>query len=160
MATMIQVKQPFVRSGSTGVAVESLQLLLHKYARFIHTRSIDPGAIDGLFGPQTLNAVVNFQMQVFLPPTGTVADFTWQALYNRAPVGLPRLQRGSQGELVEQLQLRLTQSGHYRAAIGSHFGQFTCAAVRNFQRDMGLMQDGEVGEDTWYALTKIVPARC
>jgi peptidoglycan hydrolase-like protein with peptidoglycan-binding domain len=69
---------------------------------------------------------------------------------------MPLVRRGSQGELVELLQMRLQVSGHYRGAIGAHFGQFTDAAVRHFQRDLGLMQDGDVGEQTWYALSKIV----
>jgi peptidoglycan hydrolase-like protein with peptidoglycan-binding domain len=156
MATSIQIKQPFLRSGSTGMAVEELQELLQKYARFIRARSVLPGAVDGVFGSRTQAAVLNFQAQVFLPPMGVVSDFTWKALYNRAPVDMPLVRRGSQGELVELLQLRLQVSGHYRGAIGAHFGQFTHAAVRNFQRDMGLMQDGDVGEKTWYALSKIV----
>jgi peptidoglycan hydrolase-like protein with peptidoglycan-binding domain len=156
MATSIQIKQPFLRSGSTGMAVEELQELLQKYARFIHARSVHPGAIDGVFGPRTQSAVLNFQMQVFLPTTGVVADYTWTALYNRAPVDMPLVRRGSQGEVVEQLQVRLKLAGYYNGAIGGHFGQFTYAAVRNFQRDMGLMQDGDVGENTWYALSKIV----
>jgi peptidoglycan hydrolase-like protein with peptidoglycan-binding domain len=156
MATSIQIKQPFLRSGSTGMAVEELQELLQKYARFIHARSVHPGAIDGVFGPRTQSAVLNFQMQVFLPTTGVVSDFTWTALYNRAPVDMPLVRRGSQGEVVEQLQVRLKLAGYYNGAIGGHFGQFTYAAVRNFQRDMGLMQDGDVGENTWYALSKIV----
>ncbi|NJN49669.1 MAG: hypothetical protein HC805_07780 [Alkalinema sp. RL_2_19] len=99
---------------------------------------------------------MNFQGQVFLPQMGVVADYTWKALYNRAPVDMPTLSRGSQGELVEQLQMRLKVAGYYRGAIGGHFGQFTYAAVRNFQRDMRLMQDGDVGEKTWYALSKVV----
>jgi peptidoglycan hydrolase-like protein with peptidoglycan-binding domain len=156
MATSIQIKQPFLRSGSTGLAVEELQELLQKYARFIRARSVLPGAIDGVFGPRTQAAVLNFQVQVFLPATGVVADYTWKALYNRATVDMPLVRRGSKGDLVEQLQMRLQVTGHYRGAIGGHFGQFTEAAVRNFQRDMGLMQDGDVGEKTWYALSKIV----
>jgi peptidoglycan hydrolase-like protein with peptidoglycan-binding domain len=156
MATSIQIKQPFLRAGSTGIAVEELQELLQKYARFIRARSVMPGTIDGVFGPRTQAAVLNFQAQVFLPPMGVVSDFTWRALYNRAPVDLPLVQRGSKGELVELLQMRLKVSGHYHGAIGGHFGQFTYAAVRNFQRDLGLMQDGDVGENTWYALSKIV----
>lgn len=156
MATVIHLKQSFLRAGSTGQAVHELQALLHKYAQFIHNRSINPGPIDGVFGPRTQAAVINFQGQVFLPQTGVVGDYSWKALYNRAPVDMTMLSRGSQGELVRLLQMRLKIAGYYRGAIGGHFGQFTYAAVRNFQRDMRLMQDGDVGEKTWYALSKVV----
>ncbi len=63
-----------------------------------------------------------------------------------APLILPTLQMGSQGDAVRQLQRGLG------IAEDGVFGQATYAAVRAFQRGKGLTIDGIVGAATWKAL--------
>ena len=66
----------------------------------------------------------------------------------------PTLRRGSTGEYVTLLQTKLIQLGYDVGATGADgkFGDKTAAAVRMFQRDHGLVQDGVVGKNTWAAL--------
>lgn len=54
------------------------------------------------------------------------------------------LSRGDDGEDVTQLQELLTQTGHYTGAVDGHFGTGLYWAVRAWQRDHGLAQDGRV----------------
>ena len=66
----------------------------------------------------------------------------------------PTLRRGSTGEYVTLLQTKLIQLGYDVGATGADgkFGDKTAAAVRMFQRDHGLTQDGVVGKNTWASL--------
>lgn len=66
----------------------------------------------------------------------------------------PTLRRGSSGEYVTLLQTKLIQLGYDVGATGADgkFGDKTAAAVRMFQRDHGLVQDGVVGRNTWAVL--------
>ncbi|HEX9563908.1 MAG TPA: N-acetylmuramoyl-L-alanine amidase [Gemmatimonadaceae bacterium] len=63
-----------------------------------------------------------------------------------APPGRPTLRRGAKGEFVKVLQKRL--------GIGEDgdFGAGTEAAVREFQRQHGLVPDGIVGPRSWAVL--------
>lgn len=64
------------------------------------------------------------------------------------------LRLGLSGEDVRKLQDALTQLGYNPGAIDGIFGSQTQAAVRTFQRDKGLVQDGIVGPATAAALNR------
>ena len=64
------------------------------------------------------------------------------------------LQYGSTGEDVKYLQDTLKSLGFYDASIDGKFGDKTLAAVKNFQKYLGLGQDGIVGKNTWAGLDK------
>lgn len=63
------------------------------------------------------------------------------------------LWKGSRGQAVSKLQLRLQDLGYYLGAIDGDFGQRTLEAVFNFQKDHGLVVDGFVGPRTLAALS-------
>ncbi|MBU5427876.1 LysM peptidoglycan-binding domain-containing protein [Tissierella pigra] len=64
---------PTLRQGSRGADVVRLQQLLLGHG-------FNPGAIDGIFGPNTHSAVVAFQRSRGLTPDGIVGINTWTAL--------------------------------------------------------------------------------
>jgi hypothetical protein len=68
------------------------------------------------------------------------------------------LVRGSRGEDVRLLQQLLQQAGFDPGPIDGIFGARTENAVKGFQRERGLTQDGAVGPITWGALTAPLPA--
>jgi len=70
---------------------------------------------------------------------------------------LPTLKRGSKGEKVKELQNLLLKLGYQLPKFGADgdFGKETEAAVKQFQRDWGLKEDGVVGEKTQELLTTV-----
>lgn len=64
---------PTLRMGSQGASVVELQRLLLAHG-------FNPGAIDGIFGPQTQSAVMAFQRSRGLTVDGIVGVQTWTAL--------------------------------------------------------------------------------
>jgi hypothetical protein len=65
--------RPVLTQGDTGSAVEQLQADLAE-------AGVYRGAIDGIYGPGTAQAVSAFQRQQNLPVDGVVGAQTWQAL--------------------------------------------------------------------------------
>ncbi len=66
--------------------------------------------------------------------------------------GITVIERGSTGELVSELQRRLSQLGYYDGPVTGFFGELTETAVIRFQQDQGLAGDGIVGDSTADAL--------
>ncbi len=68
-----------------------------------------------------------------------------------------RLQLGAQGAKVEELQQLLVQRGVYSGCCDGQFDQLTQQAVRAFQYQLFLDEDGVVGPLTWQALCTGTP---
>lgn len=66
----------------------------------------------------------------------------------------PTLRKGAEGDLVTELQTRLTEIGYDCGAIDGKFGTKTQSAVKLFQTRRGLDPDGVVGRKTWAELEK------
>lgn len=143
-----QINKPLLKQGARGEAVRELQTLLANLA--VYT-----GTIDGIFTQEVKNAVIAFQHRVFLVEDGIVGSLTWQALYKGAPVNMPVLKQGSKGKTVLTLQRLLKTSNDYTGAIDGEFGLVTKQAVETFQKRLGLVVDGIVGDRTWEALSKV-----
>lgn len=69
-------------------------------------------------------------------------------------VSYKTIRKGNMGELVKQLQTKLSALGYDLGICGidGDFGQATEKAVKAFQKDHGLKVDGIVGPLTWEAL--------
>ena len=65
--------QPTLKAGARGAAVSQLQ-------RALAAHGLNPGSVDGSFGPMTHNAVVRFQQSRGLSADGVVGPKTWAAL--------------------------------------------------------------------------------
>jgi peptidoglycan hydrolase-like protein with peptidoglycan-binding domain len=68
-------RTPLLAKGAHGDDVKHLQTGLHAYAQ--GGGGVDPGPVDGDFGPQTEHAVRGYQSQHGLVVDGVVGDRTW-----------------------------------------------------------------------------------
>jgi peptidoglycan hydrolase-like protein with peptidoglycan-binding domain len=133
--------EPVLRKGSSGEAVRQLQEALKDLG-------YDPGNVDGHFGDQTESAVKAFQHDHGLTADGIVGEVTWLNI-DEADHSNPTIRRGSRGNPVRRAQKRLTLAGYDTGGVDGTFGTRTEAAVKQFQRDQGLNDDGIVGPETW-----------
>ncbi|MBQ6721517.1 MAG: peptidoglycan-binding protein [Clostridia bacterium] len=71
----------------------------------------------------------------------------------------PTLRRGSKGEFVTMLQTELIRLGYALPKYGADgdFGNETLAALKAFQQDNGLNDDGVCGPKTWEKLEDAKP---
>ncbi len=70
------------------------------------------------------------------------------------PSGSRKLNSGKFGEDVFWVQMTLKKLGYLQdTAATGYYGPLTVAAVKSFQKDNGIKQDGTVGDKTWAALT-------
>jgi peptidoglycan hydrolase-like protein with peptidoglycan-binding domain len=131
-----------IRLGDTGDDVKRLQRV------FARTKALGPDSVDGVFGPQTEQAVKDFQQSEGLVADGIVGPTTWAQLppYREAS---PTLQAGSFGPVVAMLQGALKTGFSYSGPIDGIFGPDMVAIVRGYQTDSGLPVSGVVDEPTW-----------
>lgn len=157
-------------SGSSGNAVENLQFYINYVSDFYP--AIPSVERDGIYGPETENAVRQVQYVFGLSPDGVVGERTWNALYNaylgivstipleyREASGVPfpgvSLRIGSEGEDVLLLQKYLNRIAEDypeipEVGVTGYFGNQTEAAVIAFQQYFGTSaQGGVVDAITW-----------
>lgn len=87
-------------------------------------------------------------------PSKKITHFAVPKGLDEVPCKYPTLRRGSSGEYVKLLQEKLIEQGYDLGSYGADgkFGAKTEAAVRQFQKDWGLEQDGVAGPRTWERL--------
>lgn len=135
---------PVLRNGSQGNFVYLLQYILTQYGYSI--------AVDGIFGANTAQAVVDFQNANQLAADGIAGENTWRTLLVLPP--RPTLRQGSRNVYVTYLQQKLTSKLYLADNADGIFGSITQNAVREFQRENGLAADGIVGPLTWQAVSQ------
>ena len=161
-----------LRLGSTGQDVARLQLKLMQLGFY-------EGAITGSYLMSTQEAVAAFQTHNGLVADGVATISLLELLYSSKalsahdtakPTPTPdpshkvaevnaeddgtipftkKLQRGSEGKLVKQVQQRLMDLGYFAGPANGHFRNQTYAAVQHFQKQHSITADGIVGEVTW-----------
>ena len=142
-----------LRRGDTGNEVRTLQTALTR-------AGYDPGAINGVFGAQTERAVMQFQRVLGLPVDGIVGPRTWSFLMPFVNESDPDvLRRGSRGPMVVRLQNGLRRAGFDLGTVDGLFGTRVQAAVRAFQRSMGMPETGVVDYNTWLAIAPYLDSR-
>ncbi|MDT5010606.1 MAG: hypothetical protein QOH57_2223, partial [Mycobacterium sp.] len=97
---------------------------------------------DGEFGPITEQAVRRFQGNQGIAADGVVGPVTWSRLFIT-------VRRGSTGEAVKGVQVRMNLRQAPPIAIDGDFGPLTEQAVRDFQQSRAIDSDGVVGPFTW-----------
>lgn len=166
-----------LRNGSSGEYVVVLQTMLNRISRnYPAIPKINP--VDGIFGPQTEQAVREFQRIFNLNVDGVVGRATWYKLVFlyvgvtrlseltsegqtftqiQAPASGVTLQEGSRGPAVSALQFFISVLGQVlynfpTLNIDGIFGPKTRQAVVDAQRYLGLEPTGIVDNQTWMAL--------
>lgn len=123
--------------GCEGAEVRGLQQKLNQAGAKLE--------VDGRYGPDTEQAVRDFQARHNLPPDGVTGPLTLRALDKAAGVLTP----GAEGAQVRQLQEKLNQAGAQpRLDTDGVYGERTQQAVRDFQKQQGLSIDGIAGPET------------
>ena len=129
--------------------------------RQLQNKGFNPGAVDGIAGPKTYNAVIAFQKANGLAADGMVGPASLAKLSSSgySDSTQPVLQKGSKGSAVVTLQQKLIAKGYSCGSAGADgdFGSGTYNAVIAFQRANGLAVDGIVGPATWAALNSNGP---
>ena len=130
----VDILYPTQSLGDRGIDVKAVQgLLTHRGL---------PVAIDGIFGTATRDRVVAFQTARGITADGVVRDATWSRL-------IVSLEQGSRGEAVKVVQRQLNQKRSAGLDVTGRFGAATVAAVKAFQRHVGVKAHGRVGGATW-----------
>src|ERR1700730_9637477 len=142
-----------IQRGSKGADVKAAQerLIARGY-------DVGPTGADGLFGPHTFRAVVDYQdarsagsiygwaFNMPLKVDGIVGIHTW------ARLDPDTIKNGSTGALVYLCQSILQALGYPIGAPDGSFGTITETVVKQFQSDYGLANTGVVDQDDWDAL--------
>ena len=143
----------------------------------VYYDSIPAVDIDGILGPETRNAIIEFQKTMKLPLTGTIDEETWNTMYNSvlgilralppAAIQLPALifpniiySEGTERPGVFIIQEVLAYISTIVPEIpyvqpDGRYGPETTAAVTVFQRIYGLEPTGIVDEETWNKLISV-----
>lgn len=156
-----------LRYGSIGGQVLAMQQALTNLG-------YDTKGVDGKFGRGTEDAVKRFQKSRGLVPDGLAGNQTLTALYGAAgspdggtpettqsPTATPApasngsasgssstLRYGSKGDGVKAMQEALIKLGFTPGTADGKFGRGTESAVKQFQRNNGLVADGLAGSKT------------
>jgi N-acetylmuramoyl-L-alanine amidase len=113
-----------------------------------------------VFDEEMFNAVKAFQQQRGLSVDGIVGPDTWKRIDEAVWSLGDRVLKYQVGNLIHgddvgQLQQRLTQLGFSPGNLDGIFGKGTEKAVKEFQRAIGVIDDGVVGVDTIAGLNRL-----
>ena len=123
------------------------------------------GPIDGIMGPQTVQAIQDLQRQAGLPQTGVMNSATEAALHNYLIHGNSQMNPApdpssnvkptptpAYSATVATLQRQLAQLNYYEGPVNGMAGAQTTQAITYLQRDAGLPQTGQMNAATQAAL--------
>ena len=139
-----------IRPGDTGSAVRNLQYTLYELGYY-------DGAIDGIYGQTTSDAVRSFQIENGLKPVdGIAGNATLSRMYSSNAIPATAagdlyetVRPGDSGDVVVQIQDVLVSIGYLAPSqISGVYDAATETAVRNFQTANGLKVDGICGSQT------------
>ena len=155
--------------------VQTVQYFLNVLSAYY--ASIPAVDINGILGPETRTAIIEFQKTKNLPQTGIVDERTWQTMFDSvagilrtvpsSAIALPSLiypgfplQVGSEGPDVYIIQQYLSYISAVLEGLppvqpDGIYGPRTEAAVRAFQEFFGIDVTGVVDQYTWNRIVLI-----
>lgn len=117
-----------------------------------HVQNVLKIPADGQFGSTTKAAVENWQRQHGLTADGIVGADTWVSFSGCKPISNSSnlMMMGSKGDNVRTAQMKLIYIGYNCGSRGAdgEYGSDTVDAVKEFQGQNGLVQDGIIGDET------------
>ncbi|MBW3591379.1 MAG: peptidoglycan-binding protein, partial [Actinobacteria bacterium] len=143
-----------IRRGHRHRAVADFQARL-EHLGFV----IEPSELGGTFGPSTETTIKEFQQRWGLDVDGIVGEATWRALVESSWTLGDRPLRLSEpflrGDDVRELQASLNALGFTAGKHDGIFGFGTASALRDFQRNLSIDEDGIAGLETIRALARL-----
>lgn len=137
-----------LRKGDRGREVVDLQTKLQSLGLDLGNRGI-----DGVFGPKTEVAVKAFQQDTGLLADGLVGQTTWDGMleagYRPGSRYLYLRQPPFRGADVMELQRMLNDLGFDPGAVNGLFDERTARAIRDFQKNAGIVTDGVVDAEVF-----------
>ena len=129
--------------GAEGDQVRALQCLLRR-------KKVYSGPLTGVYDGATAAAVRQFRESRGQGIRGGTLRRTWTTILSegRGPI----LKVGSGGLAVRRLQRALNAAVHAGLVVDGLHGPATTAALRDYQRQVGLRPTGVAAPDTWVAL--------
>ena len=116
---------------------------------------LEPGPVDGRYGPLTTGAVTRFQQAHGLAVDGVVGPLTADALAATVPeraASAPERATSDRIERVKALQRQLGVLGLDPGPVDGRYGPLTTNAVKRFQQAHDLHADGIADPHTQHAL--------
>ena len=129
--------------------------LVQALQRQLSWLGLEPGPVDGQYGPVTRDAVKRFQEANDLPVDGVADPETLGALRKSAPQPAP----GRRVERVKELQRQLASLGLSPGPVDGRYGPATTGAVKRFQEANDLPVHGVADRLTLNALRAYVRGR-
>lgn len=138
--------------GDTGERVSQLQYMLAVISEFVP--NVPMLAVDGVFGPNTRDAVYAFQSFSGLPITGVVDDATWDAIYEQfAAIEDNILQSAALFPPLTATPATNVSNARSRLHTLGFRGNNLQQEVAAFQRANGLPVSGRLTTETSAAIT-------
>ena len=157
-----QAKYSLTADGIVGTGTwDKLCSLITEIQTALNAAGHNVGTVDGIAGPGTYGALVNFQTANGLVADGMAGPATRTALFGEASDGgtdsFP-LSQGASGSIVFALQYGLFICCYNPNGADGTFGPGTAAAVRGFQTKYDLQVTGVVDTETWEKLREKISA--
>jgi hypothetical protein len=134
---------PLIDQGSAGPRVKAAQCLLLE-------QGFRSGRIDGRYDARVVAAVRAYRAAHGFADRSYVSTRLWVALHAAGP--RPLVKFGAARDGVRRVQRALNAQGGYRLAVTGTFEAETTAAVKAYQRAVGVPQTGVVTPALWRRL--------
>lgn len=140
-------------SGSTPTPTPSGNATIKSIQSTLNTRYNTGIAVDGIFGTQTKKALVKGLQTELNKQYG--AGLSVDGIFGNATKSkCPIVRVSAKGNITYLIQAMLYCRGYNTNGIDGIFGNGTLNAVKSFQKNNGLSQDGVVGKNTFEKLFK------
>ena len=132
-----------------------MQIVLKSYGYY-------SGQIDGIFGNNSKQSLILFQLNNQIEPDGIIGNETCTLLLNKSNIQKYKIIKTIEAQNtinpysqeIYDAQLILKDLGLYLSAVDGINGEGTKKAVKEFQSKSGLVADGVIGSKTKAALSK------